>query len=159
MSCIIPYDLIQTHIEDIRARGKIRIAFTNGCFDLLHRGHVEYLQQARKMADLLVVGLNSDASVRRLKGPGRPYVSEEDRATILCGLKAVDIVCIFNDDTPAGLITRVKPDILVKGGDYQLNEIVGRRFVESYGGQVLTIPLVAGKSSTNIIERIRQSLK
>ncbi len=135
-----------------------RIAFTNGCFDILHRGHVAYLEQAAQLADFLVVGLNSDDSVRRLKGDDRPYIPQEDRAFILSRLEMVDVVCIFEQDTPLELIQRVKPDFLVKGGDYNLDNIVGRQFVENNGGKVLTITLIKGRSTTNIIKKIEGKL-
>lgn len=134
-------------------RGK-RIVFTNGCFDLLHFGHVKYLQKARSLGDLLVLGLNSDASVRRLKGPKRPLIDQEERAHLLAALDCIDYVVIFDEDTPLELITALKPDILAKGGDYALDGVVGRDFVESYGGRVELITFVDGKSTTNIIERV-----
>jgi len=155
MENIIAFDQIEDSVKFLRAEGARRIAFTNGCFDILHRGHVEYLEKARATADILIVGLNSDASVRRLKGTDRPYIPQADRAYILSRLKAVDFVCIFEDDTPFELIRKIEPDVLVKGGDYQLHEIVGRDIVEKNGGQVLTIPLVFGRSTSNLIEKIR----
>jgi len=119
---------------------------------------VAYLEAAGAQADFLVLGLNSDQSVRKLKGPQRPYINQEDRAFILSRLESVDVVCIFNQDTPLELIKRVKPDYLIKGADYRLNEIVGREEVEAYGGKVLTIPLIKGRSTTNIVNKIRNSL-
>ena len=154
MNVITKIDKIVEIIAEIRKQSK-KIAFTNGCFDILHRGHVEYLEKAKTYADFLVLGLNSDSSVRRLKGAERPYVSENDRAYILSRLEAVDIVCLFDEDTPLELLKRVKPDFLIKGGDYKLDQIVGRELVESQGGQVLTIPFIEGKSSTSIIDQIR----
>lgn len=156
MNIIATFDKIEELIADLKEKNK-KIAFTNGCFDILHRGHVEYLEKAKEKADILVLGLNSDASVRRLKGDKRPYVSENDRAFILSRLEAVDIVCIFSEDTPINLLYKVKPDYLIKGGDYQLDQIVGREFVESYGGKVVTIPVISGKSTTNLVERIKTS--
>ena len=142
-------------IDAWRSAGQ-RIVFTNGVFDLLHRGHVEYLTEARALGDRLVVGLNSDDSVRRLaKGPGRPLVSEADRAAVLAGLRSVDLVVVFGDDTPERLIHELRPDVLAKGGDWAQAAIVGRGFVESYGGRVVSVPLRAGFSTTNLIERIR----
>lgn len=135
------------------SQGK-RVVFTNGCFDLLHRGHVEYLQQARMLGDLLVVGVNSDQSVRRLKGPGRPLMPEEDRSHILAALEAVDYVCIFEEDTPLKLIEALLPDLLVKGSDYRLQEVVGREVVEKHGGRVATIPVVPNRSTSGIILQI-----
>lgn len=156
MNIIANSDNIEVLIADLKGKGS-SIAFTNGCFDLLHRGHVEYLEKAKEKADILVLGLNSDASVRRLKGAKRPFVTEDDRAFILSRLQAVDIVCIFSEDTPINLLYKVKPDYLIKGGDYTLDQIVGRDFVESYGGKVVTIPVVSGKSTTNLVERIKTS--
>lgn len=130
---------------------------TNGCFDLLHPGHVTYLEQARALGDALVVAVNSDASVRRLKGPERPLVDEGARMRVLAGLQAVDAVCLFDDDTPARLIESVLPDYLVKGGDYDLDQIVGREVVEHAGGQVHVIPFLAGYSTSSIVDRIRNS--
>jgi rfaE bifunctional protein nucleotidyltransferase chain/domain len=132
----------------------LRVAFTNGCFDLLHRGHVEYLFAARALADVLVVGLNADDSVRRLKGSGRPVVPEEDRALVLAGLAAVDAVTIFPEDTPRDLIAALLPDILVKGGDYRPDRVVGREEVEAAGGRVVIQPFVPGRSTTAILERL-----
>lgn len=139
--------------EALRRTGR-QVVFTNGVFDIIHRGHCEYLRDARNQGDVLVVGLNSDASVRRLKGEKKPIVPEEDRATVLSALGAVDYVVIFGEDTPANLISELLPDVLVKGGDYALDEIVGRADVEAAGGTVLTIPLTEGRSSTNIISTI-----
>lgn len=130
------------------------VVFTNGCFDLLHHGHVDILHKARNLGDRLVVGLNSDASVRRLKGSRRPIVKEEDRAAILSALSSVDLVVIFDEDTPIELIRAVKPDILVKGSDYTPDQVVGKEVVESYGGRVELVPLMEGHSSTGIEQRI-----
>lgn len=129
------------------------VVFTNGCFDVLHRGHVEYLHAARALGDVLIVGLNSDDSVRRLKGPARPINVVEDRAWVLGGLAAVDAVTVFGQDTPADLIRALLPDVLVKGGDYQLDQIVGAAEVEACGGRVAVAPLVPGRSTTAILER------
>jgi rfaE bifunctional protein nucleotidyltransferase chain/domain len=137
-----------------RAAGE-RIVFTNGVFDLLHRGHAEYLAAARALGERLVVGVNSDASVRRLKGPGRPIVAAADRAALLEALACVDLAVIFDDDTPARLIEAVRPDALVKGGDWAVERIVGRELVESYGGRVLSLPLRAGCGTSVLVERIR----
>ena len=138
-------------------RGDRKVVFTNGCFDLLHTGHLRLLEAAAALGDLLVVGLNLDESVRRLKGPERPFQTFEDRAELLAGLEAVDYVVGFAEDTPAVLIDAIVPDILVKGGDWALDEIVGRETVESAGGRVVTIQLVAGRSTTHLVERIRSS--
>ena len=134
-----------------------KVVFTNGCFDVLHRGHVSYLAQARDLGDLLVLGLNSDSSVRRLKGPTRPVNDEESRALVLASLECVDYVVLFDEDTPYRLIDAVQPDILVKGGDYQIDQIVGYDIVKARGGEVLTLPFVDGFSSTSIINRLKQS--
>ncbi len=136
---------------------KKRVVFTNGCFDILHYGHVKYLQKAKSKADLLVIGLNSDKSARRLKGEMRPITPEGDRAGILAALEAVDYVVIFPEDTPYRLIRALKPDVLVKGADWSKKDIVGSDFVESYGGKVLTIPYIKNRSTTNIIKKITQS--
>ncbi len=138
-----------------RPRG-IRLVFTNGCFDILHRGHVEYLHQARAMGDALVVGINTDASVERLKGPGRPIVPQEDRALVVGGLEAVDAVTLFHEDTPRSLISVLLPDILVKGGDYAPEEVAGRAEVESAGGIVRIIPFIHGRSTSDLIRRIQR---
>lgn len=132
----------------------LRIVFTNGCFDILHRGHVEYLSKASDMGDVLVVGLNTDASVKRLKGEGRPVNDQEARALILASLGCVDAVVLFDEDTPYELIKAVRPDVLVKGADYKPEEIVGYDIVTSYGGKVETVPLVEGYSTTGILERV-----
>lgn len=133
------------------------VVFTNGCFDLLHLGHVIYLERARALGDALVVGLNTDASVRRLeKGSGRPFVSEHDRARVLAGLEAVDAVCLFDEDTPAELIAALVPDVLVKGADYALDEVVGRATVEAAGGRVELVELVEGRSTTELVRRIQE---
>jgi D-beta-D-heptose 7-phosphate kinase/D-beta-D-heptose 1-phosphate adenosyltransferase len=133
-----------------------RLVFTNGCFDLLHRGHVEYLFAARALGDALVVGLNTDDSVRRIKGPGRPVTSELDRAIVLAGLACVDAVTFFEEDTPRDLIAALLPDVLVKGGDYKPADIVGRAEVEAAGGRVVVLPYLAGRSTTEILQRFEQ---
>ena len=130
-----------------------RVVFTNGCFDVLHRGHVEYLEAARTLGDVLVVALNTDDSVRRLKGPSRPVNPEEDRAYVLAGLQAVDYVTYFAEDTPRDLIVALLPDVLVKGGDYRKEDIVGGAEVEAAGGEVVVAPLVPGRSTTAILQR------
>jgi D-beta-D-heptose 7-phosphate kinase / D-beta-D-heptose 1-phosphate adenosyltransferase len=134
-----------------------RVVFTNGCFDILHRGHVAYLYAARALGDSLVVGLNTDASVRRLKGEGRPVVAEDDRAYVLAGLGCVDAVTLFDEDTPAELIADLLPDVLVKGGDYSPDAVVGRDVVEANGGRLVLIPFVTGRSTTEILHRIREN--
>jgi len=135
-----------------------RVVFTNGCFDLLHRGHVAYLSAARAVGDVLVVGVNTDASARRLeKGPGRPLVGEADRAYVLAGLGCVDAVCLFDEDTPRELILALLPDVLVKGGVYALEGVVGRAEVEAAGGEVVIIPFTDGYSTSDLVDRIRKS--
>jgi rfaE bifunctional protein nucleotidyltransferase chain/domain len=131
-----------------------KLVFTNGVFDLLHRGHVHYLLEARNLGDALVIGVNADASVKRLKGDSRPLQNEEDRAYILSLLRTCDAVAIFDEDTPLELISAIIPDVLVKGGDYEIANIVGREIVESNGGVVKTIPIVEGKSTTNIVRKM-----
>jgi D-glycero-beta-D-manno-heptose 1-phosphate adenylyltransferase len=132
-----------------------KIVFTNGCFDILHRGHVTYLAEAKKLGDLLVVGLNSDASVKRLKGSDRPINNEEDRLYVLSQLKSVDFVEIFQEDTPLNLIQRVRPSVLVKGGDWKIDQIVGGREVIADGGEVFSLNFVDGYSTTSLIHKIQ----
>ena len=133
-----------------------KIVFTNGCFDILHIGHIRYLQEAAKLGDILVVGLNTDASVKRLKGSDRPINSQLDRAEILGALNFIDYIVLFEEETPLKLIQKIQPDILVKGGDYKPDDVVGREFVEALGGKLVLIPFVEGKSTTIIIEKIKQ---
>ena len=145
-----------------RARARLReegrrLVFTNGCFDILHVGHVRYLQRARALGDALLVAINSDRSVRALKGEGRPVMNEAERAEMLAALACVDFVTVFEEDSPRRLIAELLPDVLVKGGDYALGEIHGREEVEAAGGRVLALPFVEGASTTNIIERIKKS--
>jgi rfaE bifunctional protein nucleotidyltransferase chain/domain len=134
-----------------------RVVFTNGCFDLLHPGHIELLQQARTLGDVLIVGLNSDESVRRLKGAGRPVLPEKERAEILAALEAVDAVVIFGEPTPREVIAALLPDVLVKGGDWPGDQIVGRAEVEAAGGRVVSVPVVQGYSTTEVLRKIRES--
>lgn len=141
--------------EDLESQRKNKkIVFTNGCFDILHVGHLRYLMSAKKLGDILVIGLNSDASVKRVKGPTRPVCSQAERTEMLLGLKAVDYVFLFEEDTPLNLIQKIKPDILCKGGDWKKEQIVGSDFVESYGGEVLSLNFEDGHSTTGIIEKI-----
>jgi D-glycero-beta-D-manno-heptose 1-phosphate adenylyltransferase len=141
-------------VQSARLAGR-RIVFTNGVFDLLHPGHLRYLQAARRHGDMLIVGLNSDASVRRNKGPGRPINPEAERAEVLAALECVDAVSIFDDDTPAEIIARVQPDVLVKGADWPADQIVGRDTVEARGGVVVREPIEQGFSTTAIVEKVR----
>ena len=151
---LIPNNRIAEFSETLRAAGQ-RVVFTNGCFDILHSGHVRYLAAARALGDVLILGLNSDASVRRLKGETRPVNTAEDRAEVVGALKSVDAVVIFDEDTAKELIVKVHPAVYVKGGDYTPETLPEARIVERYGGEVAFIPLVAGKSTTNIIQRMQ----
>lgn len=141
-------------VERLKKEGK-KIVFTNGCFDIVHAGHVDYLEKAKSLGDFLIVGLNSDSSVRKLKGKDRPINPQEYRKRVLEGLKAVDMVIIFEEDTPYRLIKEIKPDILVKGGDWKVENIVGADFVMSYGGKVYTIDFVYDISTTKIIQKVK----
>ena len=138
------------------SRSDHTVVFTNGCFDLLHPGHVDYLQRARALGTCLIVGLNSDTSMQRIKGPLRPITDQQSRALVLAGLASVDYIIVFVEDTPHSLITAIQPDILVKGGDWPVDQIVGRDVVQARGGQVLSLPVLTGYSTTGIIERIVQ---
>ena len=149
---LIPDEHIEAYAAALRAAGA-RVVFTNGCFDILHAGHVRYLASARAQGDVLILGLNSDASVRRLKGPSRPINNEQDRAEVVGSLAAVDAVVIFGEDTAKTLIAKVRPAVYVKGGDYTRETLPEARIVEAYGGEVAFIPLVVGKSTTGIIEK------
>ena len=154
---VLPRDQLLSVLSGERAKGK-RIVFTNGCFDLMHIGHTRYLQSARALGDVLVVGVNSDGSVRTLdKAPDRPIVPEAQRAEVLAALGCVDYVVIFGEPDPLQLITAVQPDVLVKGGDWAIDRIVGREIVEARGGVVKTIPLVPGLSTTGLLQRIRST--
>jgi rfaE bifunctional protein nucleotidyltransferase chain/domain len=148
--------LSRTQMRDearrLRAAGK-KLVFTNGCFDILHLGHARYLREARALGDALVVGLNSDGSVGRLKGAGRPLVPEADRAEMLAALEAVDYVTVFDEDTPAALVAEIVPEIIVKGGDYRPGDVAGRETVEAAGGSVVIIPLTEGRSTTGLIAK------
>ncbi len=142
--------------QKLREAGKT-LVFTNGCFDVLHAGHAYLLNEARKQGDALMLGLNSDQSVRRLKGESRPVNKEEDRALLLASLQAVDAVVVFEEDTPEELISVIRPDILVKGGDYSKEQVVGGRLLKSYGGKVLIVPLMPGYSSSKTIEKLKKN--
>ncbi len=152
------HDKIHSRDELLQRYGRPRaerVAFTNGCFDLLHPGHVLYLEAARALGDTLVVGLNTDRSVRALKGEERPLVGQDDRALVLAGLTSVDAVTLFDEDTPRELIAALLPDVLAKGGDYQRDGVVGRAEVEAAGGEVRILPYVAGHSTSEVVRRIR----
>jgi rfaE bifunctional protein nucleotidyltransferase chain/domain len=153
ISKVLPAERLACELERYRSLGK-KTVFTNGCFDLLHIGHVRYLQQARALGDLLVVAVNSDRSVRRIKGAPRPILPESDRAEIIASLSCVDFVTIFDEDDPLRVIELLEPDVLVKGGDWTPERIVGRDFVERRGGKVISLPLVPGVSTTALIQRI-----
>jgi D-beta-D-heptose 7-phosphate kinase/D-beta-D-heptose 1-phosphate adenosyltransferase len=144
---------ISQEVRRLQQSGK-RIVFTNGCFDILHAGHVALLQRARELGDVLVVAINSDASVRRVKGPNRPIIPEDERAELLAGLEMVDLICTFDEDTPLEAILKIHPDVLVKGADWGIDGVVGRAEVEGWGGKVVALPLVEGKSTTGIVERV-----
>jgi len=151
---VVTMEALLAHLAPERRAGRC-LVFTNGCFDLLHTGHISLLQQAAEQGEILVVGLNSDASVRRLKGPDRPLLPEGERALLLASLRTVDYVVLFDEDTPLRLIQALRPDVLVKGEDYTPDQIVGREVLESYGGRVVRVPLVPNLSSTRLIERLR----
>ena len=152
---LISTDDIATFCEVLRKGGK-KVVFTNGCFDILHAGHVTYLEKARAFGDCLVLGLNTDASVRANKGPSRPINSELDRAKVVGALKAVDYVVLFGEQTAETLIAKVKPDVYVKGGDYTLDTLPEAKIVMGYGGQVEFVNMVEGRSTTNVIKKIKQ---
>jgi rfaE bifunctional protein nucleotidyltransferase chain/domain len=151
-SVVTRSDLVQIR-EKFKRDGK-KVVFTNGCFDIVHRGHVEYLTKAKALGDVLFVGMNTDASVRRLKGPTRPIVCQDDRTFVLAAFRMVDYVCLFDEDTPHELIQAVVPDVLVKGSDWAIDSIVGKDIVEAAGGTVQTIDFVPNRSTTDIIKRI-----
>jgi D-beta-D-heptose 7-phosphate kinase/D-beta-D-heptose 1-phosphate adenosyltransferase len=152
---VVDRPTLVARVSDARGSGK-RIVFTNGCFDLLHVGHVRYLAEAKAAGDALIVGINDDASVRRLKGPERPLVTATARAEVVAALAAVDWVTVFAEETPAELIAAVVPDVLVKGADWAPDQVVGRDVVEAHGGRVLLIPVVEGFSTTALAERLRR---
>jgi D-beta-D-heptose 7-phosphate kinase/D-beta-D-heptose 1-phosphate adenosyltransferase len=151
---ILDRHTLKEKVDSLRQSGK-RVVFTNGCFDLLHVGHVRYLQMARKQGDRLVVGVNGDSSVRQIKGPGRPIVPAVQRAEVVAAIGCVDLVTIFDEPDPLALIQLLVPDVLVKGADWRLQEIIGATEVESAGGKVVRIPLEEGVSTSDLIERIR----
>ena len=150
---IQPIDSIAKAVQELKAAGK-KVVFTNGCFDILHPGHIDLLRRARALGDTLVVAINSDDSVRRIKGPNRPVFNQDERAELLAALEMVDLVTVFDEDTPLQAILKVRPDILVKGADWGLDGIAGRVEVESWGGRVEALPLVEGQSTTGVIDRV-----
>lgn len=151
---LITRALAQHITTELHSQGKT-VVFTNGCFDILHVGHVSYLEAAKKLGDVLIVGVNSDDSVRRLKGASRPVNPASERAAVLSALRAVDFTCLFEEDTPFNLIYALEPDILVKGGDYTPETVVGADIVQNRGGRVIILPFVEGKSTTRVIQRLQ----
>jgi D-beta-D-heptose 7-phosphate kinase/D-beta-D-heptose 1-phosphate adenosyltransferase len=147
---------ITRKVRELQAKGK-KIVFTNGCFDILHPGHIDLLRKARALGDVLLVAINSDASVSRIKGPHRPIFNQAERAELLSGLEMVDLVTVFDEETPLETILKIRPDVLVKGADWGLDNIVGRREVESWGGRVAALSLTEGQSTTGIVERVLAS--
>lgn len=146
-------DFIANTVRQLQATGQ-KVVFTNGCFDILHPGHIDLLRKAHALGDVLVVAINSDESVRRIKGPHRPIFNQEERAELLAALEMVDLVTIFHDETPLQAILRIRPDVLVKGADWGLDNIVGRKELESWGGRVEALSLTEGQSTTGIVERV-----
>ncbi|MFN8006480.1 MAG: D-glycero-beta-D-manno-heptose 1-phosphate adenylyltransferase [Terriglobia bacterium] len=144
---------LKEQVQTLKSEGR-KVVFTNGCFDLIHPGHIHYLRAARQLGDVLIVGLNSDRSIREIKGPTRPILSELERAIVLSGLESVSFITIFDENTPLDLIRTILPDVLVKGGDWGLHEIVGRKEVEESGGKVIALPYETGFSTSQIVERI-----
>ncbi|OPY13603.1 MAG: Bifunctional protein HldE [Syntrophus sp. PtaU1.Bin005] len=153
MDKILDWKNLKDNVDELRRQGK-KIAFTNGCFDILHVGHTRYLRQAREKGDVLILALNSDASVRRIKGEKRPLIPQDERAELLSCLEFVDYVTLFDESTPLNLILYLKPDVLIKGGDWPEDQVVGRREVLSWGGTVSIIPEIPGASTTNIVDKI-----
>ncbi len=156
MGKVVTRTALKRRLSQLRAAGK-RIVFTNGCFDIVHPGHIRYLRAAKRLGDILVVALNSDASVRRLKGRDRPLVCEEDRCEVVAGLEMVDLVTTFGEDTPYALIQEVQPDVLVKGGDWATDRIVGADLVRARGGVVRSLPFAEGYSTTALVNKVRRS--
>jgi rfaE bifunctional protein nucleotidyltransferase chain/domain len=155
MSKIIPRNELKTTVERLKREGK-KVVFTNGCFDILHAGHTRYLREARKMGDALILALNSDSSVRSIKGPMRPIVPEAERAEVVAALDSVDYVTVFDELTPLELIEYLRPDVIVKGGDWAEKDIVGAETVRKWGGRVAIMPMIEGASTTNIIDKVLQ---
>lgn len=155
---IVNLPRLKAIVSKLRTKKK-KIIFTNGCFDLIHIGHIKYLEKAKAQGGILIVGINSDSSMRKIKGPKRPIIKQGDRAKIIAGLEAVDYVSIFNETTPLKMIMTIKPDILVKGADWQLNKIVGADFITSYGGRTISIPLIKDRSTSRIIRKIISRFK
>jgi rfaE bifunctional protein nucleotidyltransferase chain/domain len=153
MQMIPSNESITNTVRQLQSAGK-KVVFTNGCFDILHPGHIDLLRKARALGDVLLVAINSDVSVSRIKGPHRPIFNQEERAELLAALEMVDLVTVFNEETPLQAILDIRPDVLIKGADWGLDNIVGRREVESWGGRVATVSLTEGQSTTGIVERV-----
>jgi rfaE bifunctional protein nucleotidyltransferase chain/domain len=158
MSSVFTREELSKILRNDQAGGR-KVVFTNGVFDILHKGHVDYLNKAKELGDILVVGINSDSSVRRIKGDKRPIVPQSDRAFVISNLKCVDYACIFDEDTPYETIKLLQPDFLVKGADWKIEDVVGRDVVEAHGGKVVTIEYLDGKSTTNIIKKILEVMQ
>ena len=154
MGRVIESEELSRLMEESRSDG-LKIVFTNGVFDILHAGHLDYLKRSKKLGDILIVGVNTDESAKAIKGPDRPFNSEDDRAALLAGLECVDYVALFSEGTPINMISSVRPDLLVKGDDYSADEVVGKAVVESYGGKVKLIPFKEGFSTSSLIEKIK----
>lgn len=157
MGIILDRKEAELAISKLKSEGK-KVVFTNGCFDLLHVGHLRYIQKAKSFGDILVIGVNSDRSINRLKGENRPILPEDERAELIGGIGAVDYVVIFDEDTPVETILHLKPDVHVKGGDYEIKDLPEAKTVFEYGGEVKIVKFIEGKSTTSIIERIKESL-
>lgn len=158
MGSVVKLEELKAIRTSLRQQNK-KVVFTNGVFDIFHRGHIEYLLRAKALGDVLIVGMNSDSSVQRIKGDKRPIVNEIDRAFVLSNLIPIDYVCLFDEDTPHNLIAAVVPDILVKGADWNVNDIVGKEIIEKAGGKVMTIDFIPDRSTTSIIDRILERFK
>ena len=158
MENILSRAALKERLDILKGEGKT-IVFTNGCFDIIHAGHVRYLKEAKNLGDILVLALNSDSSIRSIKGKPRPFIPQDERAYVVASLEAVDYVTLFDDDTPLVLIEYLKPDVLVKGGDWAEEDIVGRNEISAWGGTVAIIPEIQGKSTTNILEKIKRIYK
>lgn len=156
-SILLSEDDVVNLREKYKREGK-KLVFTNGCFDIIHVGHIKLLKKSKQIGDILIVGLNSDDSVRRLKGKGRPINKIKDRIEVLSAIRYVDHIIVFDEDTPYNLINRLRPDVLVKGGDYKPDDVIGRDIVEGNGGEVVILPLVKGQSTTKILDRIQKYL-
>jgi D-glycero-beta-D-manno-heptose 1-phosphate adenylyltransferase len=153
---ILPLKSLKNQVTNWKKTGK-KVVFTNGCFDLIHRGHIEALAQTADLGDKLIIGLNSDVSIKKLKGESRPIIDENSRAILLASLSFVDAIVLFSEETPLNLISNLNPDILAKGGDYKINTIVGHEIIRKNGGEVILVPFVEGFSSSNIIDKIKNS--